>query len=294
MGCQTPVLSVEPIRVFAPAKVNLILHVGDSRADGYHELQSIMAFADIGDDLTVARGEGLSLAVEGPFADALKGEADNIVLKAARALAARAGLAANAKITLVKNLPVSSGLGGGSTDAAAALRGLCKLWQVNLIEADLQAMAMSLGSDVPVCLKGRPCWVEGIGEKLNVIPIFPTLHVVLANPAVAVSTAQAYRTLKVRSGIAREHPATFRDANALIGFLETANNDLEEPASAIAPVVLDVLAAFCAEESTLLARMSGSGATCFGLYGSPEAARETAVRIAAEHPGWWVKAAKLA
>lgn len=286
--------SADPIRVFAPAKINLLLHVGDSRDDGYHELQSIMAFADIGDELVVARGEGLLLSVEGPFADALKGEADNIILKAARALAERGGVAANAKITLIKNLPVSSGLGGGSTDAAAALRGLCKLWQVNLIEADLQAIAMSLGSDVPVCLKGRPCWVEGIGEKLNVIPIFPTLYVVLANPGIAVSTAQVYRTLKVRSGIAREHPATFRDANALIGFLEAADNDLEEPAAAIEPVVLDVLAALCAEETTLLARMSGSGATCFGLCGSAEIAREMAARIAAAHPGWWVKTAKLA
>jgi 4-diphosphocytidyl-2-C-methyl-D-erythritol kinase len=286
--------SIEPVRVFAPAKVNLFLHVGHSRADGYHELQSIMAFADIGDELIVARGEGLSLAVEGPFADALKGETDNIVLKAARALATRAGMAANAKITLVKNLPISSGLGGGSTDAAAALRGLCKLWRVNLTEADLQAIAISLGSDVPVCLKGRPCWVEGIGEKLSVIPIFPTLHVVLANPGVAVSTAQAYRTVRVRTGIAHDHPATFRDADALIGFLETTNNDLEEPAIALAPVIDDVMAVFCADESTLLARMSGSGATCFGVYGSSQAAREAAAKMAAAHPDWWVKTAKLA
>jgi 4-diphosphocytidyl-2-C-methyl-D-erythritol kinase len=285
---------IEPIRVFAAAKINLLLHVGDSRSDGYHELQSIMAFADVGDEVLIAPGEGLTLEIEGPFAEALKGEADNIVLKAARALATRAGIAANAHITLTKNLPISSGLGGGSTDAAATLRGLCKLWHVTLTEADLQGIAISLGSDVPVCLKGRPCWVEGIGEKLSVIPIFPALHVVLANPGVPVSTAHAYRTIRARSGIARERPATFRDANALIGFLETANNDLEEPAAAIAPVVRDVMEAFDADDATLLARMSGSGATCFGIYDSPQIAREAAARIAAAHPGWWVKAAKLA
>jgi 4-diphosphocytidyl-2-C-methyl-D-erythritol kinase len=285
--------SVDPIRIFAPAKLNLFLHVGDARADGYHALQSLIAFADVGDELAIEPASGLSLVVDGPFADALESEADNIVLRAAVALAERTGVAANAKITLTKKLPIASGIGGGSSDAAAALRGLCKLWRVNLTEADLQAIALSLGADVPVCLKGRPCWVEGIGERLTVIPIFPLLHVVLVNPGVAVSTADAYRGLKTRTGVAGEHPAAFRDANALIGFLETAHNDLEEPAARLAPVIHEVLAAFCAEDAALLARMSGSGATCFALYGSAEAARACAAKISEAHPDWWVKAAKI-
>jgi 4-diphosphocytidyl-2-C-methyl-D-erythritol kinase len=285
--------SVDPIRIFAPAKLNLFLHVGDARADGYHALQSLMAFADVGDELAIEPASGLSLVVDGPFADALESEADNIVLRAAFALAERTGVAANAKITLTKRLPIAAGIGGGSSDAAAALRGLCKLWRVNLTEADLQAIALSLGADVPVCLKGRPCWVEGIGERLTVVPIFPLLHVVLVNPGVAVSTADAYRGLKTRTGVTGEHPAAFRDANALIGFLETAHNDLEEPAARLAPVIHEVLAAFCAEDAALLARMSGSGATCFALYGSAEAARACAAKISEAHPDWWVKAAKI-
>jgi 4-diphosphocytidyl-2-C-methyl-D-erythritol kinase len=223
----------------------------------------------------------------------LKGEPDNIVLKAARALAKRANIAPNAKFTLTKNLPVASGIGGGSADAAAALRGLCKLWQVKPTEADLQDIALSLGSDVPACLKGRPCWVEGIGERLTVIPIFPLLHVVLVNPGGPVSTADAYRIMGTKSGTGRERLATFRDANALIGFLETTGNDLESPAMKLAPAICEVTAAFCAEDAVLLARLSGSGATCFALFGSAEAARAAAAKIAAANPGWWVKAAKI-
>jgi 4-diphosphocytidyl-2-C-methyl-D-erythritol kinase len=287
------VSSIDPIRVFAPAKINLFLHVGDARADGYHALQSLMAFADIGDELAIEPASGFSLLVDGPFAEALKGEADNIVLRAARMLAERAAVVPNARITLTKNLPIASGIGGGSADAAAALRGLCKLWKVNLTEADLQTIALSLGSDVPVCLKGRPCWVEGIGERLTVIPIFPLLHVVLANPGVSVSTAQAYSTMGAGSGVAHDRPATFRDTNALIGFLETAHNDLEEPAVRLAPVIHEVIAALCAENSALLVRMSGSGATCFAVFGSADAARAVAARIAAANPGWWVKVAKI-
>lgn len=285
--------STEPVRVFAPAKVNLFLHVGDTRPDGYHAIQSLVAFANVGDEIAIEEADNLSLMLAGPFADALKNEVDNIVMRAARALALRAGVPANAKITLTKNLPVASGIGGGSTDAAAALRGLCKLWRVNVTGADLQAIAISLGADVPVCLNGRPCWVEGIGERLTVVPIFPALYAVLVNPHIAVSTAQAFGTLGTASGTELQHPATFADAMTLIGFLETVRNDLEEPAVKLAPEICDVMAAFCEDEATLLARMSGSGATCFALCGSQNAARELAAKLAKDHPNWWVKAVRL-
>jgi 4-diphosphocytidyl-2-C-methyl-D-erythritol kinase len=287
-------VTTDPISIVAPAKVNLFLHVGARRESGYHELQSLMAFADVGDELLIESDNGLSLTVAGPFAAALGREADNIVLKAAHALADRAGVAANAKITLVKNLPAASGLGGGSSDAAGALRGLSKLWRVNVTEADLQRIAFGLGSDVPVCLKGTPCWVEGAGERLSIVPIFPTLHAVLVNPGVEVSTAQAYGAVRDKTGTATQHPATFRDAAALIDFLKTANNDLQAPAMKLAPVINDVLAALRAHNSTLLARMSGSGATCFGIVASKEVARAVAEEIASAHVGWWVKPARIA
>lgn len=287
-------MPTDPIRVFAPAKVNLFLHVGARRANGYHELQSLMAFADVGDELAIEPGAGLSLTVEGPFIDALASEKNNIVLKAALALAERAGVTPNAKITLTKSLPVASGLGGGSSDAAAALRGLCKLWRVTVTEADLQEIAVTLGADVPVCLKGRPCWVEGIGEKLSVVPIFPTLYVVLINPGVAVSTAQAYGAVQEKTGTATQHPSAFRDAAALIDFLRTTNNDLQKPAVKLAPVIDEVLAALHAEPSTLLARMSGSGATCLGIFASKDDARSIAEKMVAAHSDWWVKSARIA
>jgi 4-diphosphocytidyl-2-C-methyl-D-erythritol kinase len=283
----------EAISVFAPAKINLCLQVGAKRADGYHELHSLTAFADVGDMLSVEPADGLSLLIGGPFGDALKSEADNIVLKAARALAGRAGIAPNVEIALTKNLPVASGIGGGSSDAAAALRALAKLWKPHLSEADFQAIALSLGADVPVCLTGRSCWVEGIGERLTIVPIFPRLYCVLVNPGVAVSTAEVYRRLEIKSGTDRKPPATFADASAVLGFLEAVGNDLQEPAMKLAPEICEVLGALCAEDATLLARMSGSGSTCFGLFGSAETAREIAAKIAKAHPQWWVKAAKI-
>lgn len=286
-------MPADPIRVVAPAKINLFLHVGAHRSDGYHALQSLIAFADVGDELLIEAAEGLSLTVEGPFAEALAGETDNIVLKAAYALAERAGARANAKITLIKHLPVASGLGGGSSDAAATLRGLCKLWRVNVTAGELQTLALSLGADVPVCLNGRVCWVEGIGEQLSVVPIFPALHAVLVNPGTGVSTADVFRALEGRSGTELRHPATFADANVLLGFLETTGNDLQEPAMRLAPGLCDAMSALCEQDAVLLARMSGSGATCFGLCGSADAAREIALAIANGHPRWWVKAVRL-
>lgn len=286
-------MATDAIHVFAPAKINLFLHVGARRDDGYHELQSLMAFANVGDDLLIEPAQGLSLAVDGPFATALESEAENIVLKAARALAKRADVESNAKLALTKNLPVASGLGGGSSDAAAALRGLCKLWRVNLKADDLQAIAAALGADVPACLNGRVCWAEGIGEKLSVVPIFPAVHAVLVNPGIAVSTAEVFQALETRRGTGLHRPATFADVNALLAFLKTTHNDLQAPATRLFPGLDDVMSALCEDNAILLARMSGSGATCFGLCSSAASAAEIAHKIANRHPHWWVKAVRL-
>ncbi len=189
----------------ARAKINLFLHAGAKRADGFHELESLVAFADIGDALSFEAAEGLSLATDGPFASAIRNEADNLVLRAARALAAHAGIAPHAKITLTKNLPVASGIGGGSADAAAALRGLARLWKLELPLHDMAGIALPIGSDVPVCLASRPAWMTGRGEHLTPMAL-PHVAMVLVNPGVAISTAEVFANLHARSGTGTPKP----------------------------------------------------------------------------------------
>ncbi|HEX3673400.1 MAG TPA: 4-(cytidine 5'-diphospho)-2-C-methyl-D-erythritol kinase [Rhizomicrobium sp.] len=276
---------------FAPAKINLTLHIGRRRADGYHQLESLVVFADAGDKLRFAAANDLSLSVNGPFAAALTGETDNLVLKAARALAAQAKIEPRAHIRLTKNLPIASGIGGGSADAAAALRGLMRLWNLNVAPAALQRIALSLGADVPACLHGGALQVEGVGERLMPLPGFPVLDAVLVNPGVAVSTAEVFRRLDIRTGIT--HNTAPHDWSQLLGFLEQQHNDLEEPASHAAPIIREAIDALCADPLSLLVRMSGSGATCFGIYGDAGCANDAARMIAKAHPDWWVKAVKL-
>jgi 4-diphosphocytidyl-2-C-methyl-D-erythritol kinase len=273
----------------ARAKVNLFLHVGDKRADGFHPLQSLAVFTELGDRLNAADAQGLSLAVEGPFAVSLSGEADNLVLKAARALLERSGRPAGAKLTLTKNLPVASGVGGGSADAAAALRILNGLWSLDQDEALLRDVAASLGSDIPVCVVSEPRWMEGRGEILSAVASMPHLPMLLVNPAVAVPTKDVFAALRTRSGIERGLPASpFRDMADLLRFLDASKNDLEEPARRIQPVIGDVLGALAALPGALFTRMSGSGATCFALFPDDESCQRGAGLLAQANPGWWV------
>jgi 4-diphosphocytidyl-2-C-methyl-D-erythritol kinase len=268
----------------ACAKINLHLHVTGRRADGYHLLDSLVVFAGAADWLTVEPAEALSLSVTGPFASGLDGEADNLVLRAARALAARAGMRPSGRLVLEKNLPVASGIGGGSADAAAALRLLARFWR---IDADKGALAGGLGADVPVCLAGRPALMSGIGEILAPAPPLPPAGIVLVNPGVAVSTPAVFRA---RDGgfsrVAAWPRDGWRDAESLAASLLGTVNDLEAPALRLAPEIGRVLEALRADSRCLLARMSGSGATCFGLYADAAAARLAAEAI--ERPGWWV------
>lgn len=272
---------------FAPAKINLHLHVVGRRDDGYHLLDSLVAFAGVGDRLTVSPADGLSLSVTGPFAAGLQGEGDNLVLRAARALADHAGVPAAGKLVLEKNLPVASGIGGGSADAAAALRLLSRFWGIEPDGATLARLARGLGADVPVCLAGRPALMSGIGEVLMPAPQLPDAGLVLVNPGVAVSTPSVFRA---RSAVFSD-PATFpaegwRDADSLAATLRATHNDLEPAAQLLAPAIGGALDALAAASGCLLARMSGSGATCFGLFRTPEAAQEAASDIA--RAGWWV------
>ncbi len=279
---------------FAPAKVNLLLHVGDRRGDGYHDLESMAVFVDVGDKLTFEAADDLSLTVDGPFGKGLANEPDNLVLRAARALAADAGIAAKAKITLTKNLPVASGIGGGSADAAAALRGLVQLWELHIDSATARDIALTLGSDVPVCVDCKPSWMDGRGEIVTRAQKVPEARMVLVNPGVAVPTGPVFKALKTRRGAGKLERFSFEhELWSLLNFLKDTGNDLEAPALEIAPVIGDVLAALRAQPNVALARMSGSGATCFALFDNDEGATEGADAIKAAHPEWWVQEGRI-
>ena len=260
----------------APAKLNLTLHVTGQRADGYHLLDSLVVFLDLGDVVTLAPGP-LSLTVTGPFAHGLD-DPDNLCLRAAR-LAGH-----EVAITLEKNLPVASGIGGGSADAAAVLRAL----------GAREPRPEVLGADVPVCLAGVPCRMQGVGEKLFPLPPLPPLHLVLVNPRAGLATPAVFQRLERRDN--PPMPAAlpeFPDSAALVDFLATCRNDLQAPAIALMPRIADCLAAL-GDAGALLTRMSGSGATCFGIFPDGTAARAARDRIAAARPDWWVAASGLA
>jgi 4-diphosphocytidyl-2-C-methyl-D-erythritol kinase len=282
------------LREPAPAKLNLYLHVVGRRADGYHLLDSLVAFADIGDVVEAAPAAALTLALAGPFAAALAGPvADNLVWRAAGLLARHLGRAPAAALMLTKNLPVAAGIGGGSSDAAAALRALARLWQAPVADDVLAALAVALGADVPVCLAGRASWLGGIGEQVAPAPPLPPVGVVLANPGTPLATATVFAR---RSGPFAA-PARFsdapRDAAQLAALLAVRGNDLTAAAIALEPAIATVLARLAAAEGALIAHMSGSGATCFALFASPREAAAAAEGIARAEPGWWVAAGRL-
>jgi 4-diphosphocytidyl-2-C-methyl-D-erythritol kinase len=275
----------------AQAKINLFLHVGAQRADGFHPLQSLAVFTDAADNLAIAEADDLSLSLDGRFAAGLMGEGDNLVLKAARALAAHAGRTASVHISLTKNLPVASGIGGGSADAAATLRALAGLWQLDTDEAALCGIAAALGSDIPVCVLSRPAFMEGRGEILTPIESLPRLPLLLVNPGVKVPTKDAFAALRQRRGAEMTLPrARFTDLADLLRFLEITSNDLEAPAIGLAPVIGEVLSALKSLPGARFVRMSGSGATCFALMPDDDGCARAAAMLREKHPEWWVQA----
>ena len=268
----------------APAKVNLYLHVTGRRADGYHLLDSLAVFGPAEDTVAAAPAAGLTLALEGRFGAALQAEPDNLVLRAARALAAAAGVPAQAALRLTKQLPVASGIGGGSADAAAALRALNALWGCGLDEAALAAIAAPLGADIPVCVASRPARMQGVGEVLLPAPALPECGLLLVNPGVALPTPAVFKARAPGFTPPASLPAAWPSAAAMAAALAELRNDLEPPAIGLCPVIAEVLAALRALPGCLLARMSGSGATCFGLFATPAAAAAAATLL----PGaWW-------
>lgn len=277
---------------FAPAKVNLYLHVTGRRPDGYHLLDSLVVFAGVGDSLAAEPADALTLRIEGPLAPAVPAGPDNIILRAAQALrdaAGRPGL--GARLVLRKVLPVAAGIGGGSADAAAALRLLQALWALDLPADRLHAIATLLGADVPVCLAGRPAAMSGIGECLRRAPNLPAGWLVLVNPGIPVPTGPVFAALDGFGPPPPPLPARIPTIGALAELLAERRNDLELPARARVPAIDGVLAALAGQRDCLLARMSGSGGTCFGLFAHAAAAARAAEEIARRAPDWWVAAA---
>lgn len=276
-----------PVTEFAPAKVNLCLHVTGQRADSYHLLDSLVVFAGVGDTVTAAPAAGLSLAIAGPEGGTLGNDPGNLVLKAARAIGVDAALG------LWKALPVASGIGGGSADAAAALRALSRLTGKPLPNPDA---VLALGADVPVCLTGAPSRMRGVGEVLSPLPRLPALWVVLANPRVPVPTPAVFAALSLRDNppVPDIPPDSLRSAAGFAAWLAAATrNDLAAPAQGLAAGLATVQAALAATTGCLLARMSGSGGTHFGLYASETAASEAARALSASWPDWWVAPAAV-
>lgn len=282
------------VHALAPAKVNLYLHVLGRRSDGYHLLDSLVVFPQQGDRITVSPAEDLRLEVRGPFAaDVPKGE-DNLVLRAVQALAVAVGRSPAVSVCLEKGLPVASGIGGGSADAAAVLRALTELWELRVDGGALSRIALSLGADVPMCLASRPAYVGGIGDEMEPTSPLPDFALVLVNPRIPLPTPAVFKS---RSG-PFSGPGRFErapaDAAELAALLSQRRNDLMPAAIALVPAVSDVLSALESTSGVMLSRMSGSGATCFGLCPNQADAEKAAAALAAKHPGWWVKSGSVA
>jgi 4-diphosphocytidyl-2-C-methyl-D-erythritol kinase len=282
------------LRVLAPAKINLYLHIVGKRADGYHLLDSLVVFADIGDVLTATPAEHLSLTIGGPEAAALAtlGD-DNLVLRAARLLAENAGVRAGACLHLDKHLPAASGIGGGSSDAAAALRLLNRLWQCRLDESALMALGVKLGADVPACIAARPVWVGGVGEEIEAAEGLPPACIALVNPRRQLATVDVFQARGGAFSSAGRFQPGLRDPTALAEALGGCRNDLTPPAQALMPEIAAALERLAALPGALMARMSGSGATCFALFGDRDTAVAAGQLFAAQWPGWWIAAGAL-
>ncbi len=281
-------------RAEARAKVNLYLHVVGRRDDGYHLLDSLIAFAEVGDTLEAGPADGFRLTVEGPTAGLLPAAEENIVERAARLLAGRTGRRPDAALTLTKRLPVAAGIGGGSADAAAALGVLARLWGADLPRDELFALALRLGADVPVCLAGRATQLTGIGEGVEPAVALPPAWLVLVNPMQPCPTPAVFKSR--RGPFSDPAPLTQApaDAGALAAALAERRNDLADAAIAVVPAIGEALAQLAARPGCLLARMSGSGATCFGLFAAEVEARVAAQALQAANPAWWTAAAALA
>lgn len=293
-----------PLSYLAPAKINLYLHITGRRDDGYHLLDSLVGFSDIGDRLTITPADQFSLRIDGPFAKNFTApdmdaspQSGNLVARAAWAMARATGRAnPGVAIHLTKNLPLASGIGGASSDAAATIRGLCQLWRVDPDADFIAPLALSLGADVPVCLRGTAAFMRGIGDVVTPAPAIPAglgagMDIVLVNPLVPCPTPgvfRAYAQDQAPFSAPLVADPQWQDSGDFIAALRSTRNDLTAAATATVPAIRTILDALGAMDGCALARLSGSGATCFGLFASPAAAEQAAAKIKTHHPGWWV------
>ena len=281
---------------FAPAKVNLTLQVGPPRADGYHPLSSIVVFADWGDALGAEPAEALTLTLTGPGGEALAGEPQNLVLKAAYALRAAAGKPElGAALTLEKHLPVAAGLGGGSSDAAAALRLLNRVWDLGFSTRALAEIGSVVGADVPACVHNRPLLMTGIGETITPLVAWPALPAVIANPGVALATGPVFKAFDGLNSapLDADRAPVAGSIKAALALLEDGANDLEPPARTLEPAAGETIDALAGLTGARLARMTGSGASAFALFDAKDAAVAAAAALAEDRPGWRVQAVTL-
>ena len=292
----TYVMNQSVITQKANAKINLYLHVTGKLENGFHTLDSLVVFADVGDNITVKQtpdSNELTLKVSGPFGSDVPTDDSNLVIKAAKLLRDTHNIGMGAEILLEKNLPVSSGIGGGSADAAAVVRALSVLWNLNEPQLDSKTLGQKLGADVPVCFNGKNVFMSGVGEILTPAPKLPDCWLVLANPGGAVSTPDVFKNRVSEFSIPARFDETPKDAARLAEIIADRNNDLFTSALGIQPEIGGVIDALQGLDGALLARMSGSGATCFGIFASEKDALAGAGRLSQSNPSWWISAAKM-
>jgi len=274
--------------MLARAKINLMLHVTGRRADGYHLLQSLVGFADIGDELSLAPSDYFSLSIEGEFSEGLQHNiGHNLVSRAAAALSAASGVQPHGRLTLTKNLPIGAGLGGGSADAACALRLLAEYWKW---ESPLHDIAAKLGSDIPACLQSTPLWMEGTGDAISPLRLDFDIPVLLVNPRREVGARDVYQRLAPPYDMPITLPAGFASLPDMVAFLGRTHNTLETPATGLEPAIGDVLEAMEELPECMLKRMSGSGSTCFGVFATQDACKLAQYTLHRTHPHWWARA----
>ena len=276
------------VSIHAPAKINLYLNVIGRRSDGYHELDSLVGFTAHGDLIQAKLHEKLYFQINGPFGSSLQVNDDNLIVRAARALVKETNYAGGAHITLKKNLPVASGIGGGSADAAATLKALNLLWETRLVDEELAALGLKLGADIPVCLLSKAARMSGVGERVSRVEGLPPLGVLLINPGIPISTFKVFQMHRGNfSSKTKLQP--IGDTEVLYDFLAHQKNDLQDLAIQIAPGISEVLDILSAEPDCRLVRLSGSGATCFGLFDNETLAKESGRSISRNYPNWWVQ-----
>ena len=286
----------KPLSVFAPAKINLYLHVTDKLANGYHSLDSLISFADIGDDIIIEPAKNFQFEITGPFSGALKGndisaepDSSNLAVKAVWALSRLTEKAPALHMRLVKNLPLGAGIGGGSADAAAALWGLLEYWGLPKNLSGLDDLMLKLGADVPACFACEPCRVQGIGEVLDNAPTLPEVPVVLVYPGKPCHTAKIFNHMKTSFSLPVTLPEVITSFDMLCDVLSHTTNDLTQAALDSVPDIKNVLQSLDAQSGCGLSRMSGSGSSCFGLFEDEQTAETAALKLAEKNPDWWVK-----